>query len=49
MTCQVEEGEEDLVVPARPEHQPCAEDEDFLAALDKMINENISESKNIGE
>ena len=37
------------MVPTRPSYQACAEDEDFLAALDKMVNENIAESKNVGE
>ena len=46
---EVEEGEENLVIPTKPEYQPCAEDDDFLAALDKMVNENIAESKTIGE
>ena len=45
----MEEGEENLVIPTKPEYQPCAEDDDFLAALDKMVNENIAESKTIGE
>ena len=34
---------------SKPEYQPCAEDDDFLAALDKMVNENIAEHKNAGE
>ena len=37
------------MVPTRPSYQACAEDEDFLAALDKMVNENIAESKNVGK
>ena len=37
------------MVPTRPSYQACAEDEDFLAALDKMVNENIAESKSVGE
>ena len=45
----MEEGDEDLAVPTRPSHQACPEDDDFLAALDKMVNENIAESKNAGE
>jgi len=32
---------------SKPEYQPCAEDDDFLAALDKMVNENIAEHKNL--
>merc|ERR1719158_623629 len=42
---EVEEGEEDLMVPEAPVYQPCPEDDDFLAALDKMVTENISEAK----
>jgi len=42
---EVDEGEEDMMVPSIPVFQPCPEDDDFLAALDKMVNENISESK----
>ena len=34
---------------SKPEYQPCAEDDDFLAALDKMVNENIAEHKNTGK
>ena len=34
-------------MPTRPSHQACPEDDDFLAALDKMVNENIAESKNV--
>ena len=37
------------MVPTKPDFQPCPEDDDFMAALDKMVNENIAESKNIGE
>merc|ERR1719251_133421 len=44
---EVEEGEEDLMVPTKPDFQPCPEDDDFMAALDKMVSENIAESKNI--
>jgi len=44
---EVDEGEEDMMVPSIPVFQPCPEDDDFLAALDKMVNENISESKNL--
>jgi regulator of nonsense transcripts 2 len=28
-----------------PVRVPCPEDEEFLAALDRMVNENISEAK----
>ena len=45
---EVEEGEENLAVPTQPKYEPCPEDDDFLAALDKMVNENIAESKNLG-
>ena len=45
---EVEEGEENLAVPTQPKYEPCPEDDDFLAALDKMVNENIAESKNVG-
>ena len=48
-TVEVDEGEENLLVATKPEYKPCAEDEDFLAALDKMVNENIAENKNIGD
>merc|ERR1712013_586845 len=39
--------QEGMMVPSIPIFQPCPEDDDFLAALDKMVNENISESKNL--
>jgi hypothetical protein len=41
----VEEGDEDLLVPTAPVRVACPEDEEFLAALDRMVNENISEAK----
>ena len=44
----MEEGDENLLVPTQPKFEPCPEDDDFLAALDKMVNENIAESKNLG-
>jgi len=44
---EVEEGEEDMMVPDAPLHQPCPEDDDFLAALDKMVADNIKESSSI--
>merc|ERR1719471_470838 len=44
---ELEEEEEDLVISTHPKYEPCPEDEDFLAALDKMVNENIAESKNV--
>lgn len=43
----MERGDEELLLPSAPLKLPCQEDEDFLSALDKMINENIAESKNI--
>jgi len=43
----IEEGEEDLVVPSAPANIHCQEDDDFMAALDKMVNESITESKNM--
>lgn len=46
---ELEEEEEDLVISTHPKYEPCPEDEDFLAALDKMVNENIAESKNVGK
>jgi len=44
---EVDEGEEDMMVPSNPVFEPCPEDDDFLAALDKMVNENISENKSL--
>ena len=41
----VEEGDEELALPTAPVRVACPEDEDFLAALDRMVNENISEAK----
>jgi len=43
----VEQGDEELLLPAAPLRHQCKEDEDFLSALDRMVNENITESKNI--
>jgi len=43
----VEQGDEELLLPSAPVKQQCKEDDDFLSALDKMVNENISESRNI--
>jgi len=42
---EVEEGDEDIAIPTAPVFNPCPEDDDFLAALDKMVNDNITESK----
>ena len=42
---EVEQGDEDLLVPTAPVRVSCPEDEEFLAALDRMVNENISEAK----
>merc|ERR1719445_2629637 len=44
---ELEEGEENLMINTKPRFEPCPEDDDFLAALDKMVNENIAESKNV--
>ena len=41
----MEEGDEELALPTAPVRVACPEDEDFLAALDRMVNENISEAK----
>ena len=46
---ELEEGEENLMINTKPRFEPCPEDDDFLAALDKMVNENIAESKNVGK
>ena len=35
------------MVPSIPVFRPYPRDDDFLAALDKMVNENISESKGL--
>ena len=43
----VEQGDEELVLPSAPARIPCQEDEDFLAALDKMVNDNITESRSL--
>lgn len=45
--CMIEEGEEDLVLPSAPVNIHCQEDDDFMAALDKMVNESITENKNM--
>ena len=37
---EVEEGDEDMLVPTAPQYQPCPEDDDFLAALDKVNNDD---------
>merc|ERR1712130_300470 len=44
---EVEEGDEDFAIPTAPVFNPCPEDDDFLAALDKMVNDNITESKGV--
>jgi len=44
---EVEEGEEDLALPTAPVFQACEDDDDFLAMLDKMVNENLTESKGL--
>lgn len=43
----VEQGDEELLLPSAPVKLSCKEDDDFLADLDRMVNENISESKNL--
>ena len=34
---EVEEGDEDIAIPTAPVFDPCPEDDDFLAALDKVL------------
>ena len=36
---EVEEGDEDFAIPTAPVFDPCPEDDDFLAALDKVRND----------
>ena len=36
---EVEEGDEDFAIPTAPVFDPCPEDDDFLAALDKVWND----------
>ena len=43
----IDEGEENLFLPTAPVNEPCQEDDDFLAALDKMVNDSIVENKNV--
>ena len=43
----VEQGDEELLLPSAPVLVNCQEDDEFQAALDKMINDNITESKSI--
>lgn len=38
-----EPGSESLAIPKQPKRIKCAEDEEFLTALDKMVSENIQE------
>ncbi len=33
------------VLPVAPKHVKCEEDDDFLAALDKMVNDSVAESR----
>ena len=35
---EVEEGDEDIAIPTAPVFNPCPEDDDFLAALDKVTS-----------
>jgi len=44
---EVEQGDEELLLPSAPVKVECQEDDDFMSALDQMINENITESKNL--
>ncbi len=39
---------EELPVQAKPKHIACEEDEDFTAMFDKMLNENIAETRGTG-
>lgn len=36
---------EDLHVPSAPKYITCEEDDDFVAMFDKMLNDNITESR----
>ena len=36
---------EDLLVPSAPKHIECEEDDEFKAMFDKLLNENITESR----
>jgi len=44
---EVESGDEDFMVPQNPAFTPCDEDDEFLSCLDKMVNDNISDSRNL--
>ena len=44
---ELESGEEDLVVAQAPSYVPSTEDDEFLASIDKMVNKNINDSKNL--
>ena len=41
----IEEGMEDLLVPSAPKHIECEEDDEFKTMFDKLLNENITESR----
>ena len=41
------QGTEDFHVPSAPKHIECDEDNDFVSMFDKMLNENIAESRSI--
>merc|ERR1719331_1790845 len=41
----IEEGMEDLLVPSAPKHIECEEDDEFKAMFDKLLNEDITESR----
>ena len=40
---------EDLLVPSRPKHIECEEDDEFQAMFDKMMNDNIAETRATGK
>jgi regulator of nonsense transcripts 2 len=42
---EIEEGMEDLHVPSAPKHVECEEDDEFVSLFDKMLNDNITESR----
>lgn len=42
---EIEEGMEDLLVPSAPKFVACEEDDEFVNLFDKMVNENLTESR----
>merc|ERR1740129_459068 len=44
---EVESGDDDFLVPQIPVFSPFDEDDEFLSSLDKMVNDNISDSRNL--